>query len=380
MSDYPELIYWLALINESGLKLSLVKPIIQRWCVAEQRPLAELFELSPLEWETTFGVSDQEAERAIATRRKLAQQAAALKQWQAAGIEPITFLDARYPGRLAHTLPPARQPLILWAQGALNILNQPGVTMLGSQTPSDDSLEFIQELMTALAAEEVGLVSGYGRGLDRATFELMLAIENGRAVVVLPMGLSAFAKTTSKLTEAASAGQIALLSPFAPDTAFDEKLAEARNVLIDHLALALLIPDADEASQERGSAALDRGMPVFVSVTDTAGNRALIDRGALLLTDAGEVIELVQQAVIDAAFFDEPADLPEQAPDQMAIAAEAGAPLVAIPTISLQSDEDYALRSEDAEPIDSDEALDILSSGGEIPAILRQRLEQNDDD
>jgi hypothetical protein len=121
-------------------------------------------------------------------------------------------------------------------------------------------------------------------------------------------------------------------------------------------------------------------MPVFVSVTNTAGNRALIDRGALLLTDAGEVIELVQQAVIDAAFFDEPADLPGHAPAQTVIAAEAGAPLVAIPTISLQSDEDYALRSEDAEPIDSDEALDILSGGGEIPAILRQRLEQNDDD
>jgi hypothetical protein len=117
-------------------------------------------------------------------------------------------------------------------------------------------------------------------------------------------------------------------------------------------------------------------MPVFVGVTDTAGNRALIDRGALLLTDAGEVIELVQQAVIDAAFFDEPAELPEQAPDQVAFAAATGAP----PTVSLQSDEAYALRSDDVEPIDSDETLDILSGGGEIPAILRQRLEQKDND
>ncbi len=370
MPDYPEVIYWLALINESGLKLSLAKPIVQRWCLSEKRSLADLFDLSPLEWSTRFGLSEAEAERAVTAGDKLAGQAAALAEWQGQGIEPIIRIDSRYPKRLAYVLPPAKQPLILWAQGALNLLNEPGVAMLGSQAPDEATAKFISELMNTLVAEDIGLVSGYGRGLDRATFEAMLATENGHAVAVLPMGLRAFAKTTAKLASVVEARRIALVSPFVPDTPFQEKLAEARNLLIDHLALALLIPQTDVASQERGSAALGRGLSVFVGLTDTTGNRALIDQGALLLTDAGEVVEMVQQAMVDTALLE------EQANDEAEAALPVAPPLVSTPSASLDPDDDYALRLEEVEPIGGDEALDILSMGGQVPEVLRQRLKK----
>ena len=107
MADHPEVVYWLALINESGLKLSRVKPIIQRWCVVEKRSLADLFDMSPLDWSTTFGLSEHEAQRVQPLRRKLEQQAAALATWQTQGIETLLHIDPRYPHRLAQTLPPA---------------------------------------------------------------------------------------------------------------------------------------------------------------------------------------------------------------------------------------------------------------------------------
>lgn len=373
MADYPEIVYWLTLINASGLKLNLVKPIIQRWCLIDKRSLADLFEQSPLEWSTTFGLSDHEAEQAAAASAKLSRQAAVLAEWEQQGIEPISCIDARYPKRLIHTLPPAQQPLILWVQGAVNLLNEPGIAILGDETAAKNNTEFIGELMSTLVEEQIGLVSGYGRGLDRASFEATLALDEGWAVVMLPMGLSAFAKTTSVLTDLVAAQRIVLVSPFAPETAYQENLAEARTLLIDHLALALLIPEADEASNERGAAALDWGLPVFVGMNDTAGNRALLDLGALLLTDAGEVIEMVQQAMIDATLLDE-------AEEELPVAAPAISP-VAAPAVDLfDADDNYALHTEEIEPIDSEEALEILSTGGQIPEILRQRLEQSDEE
>ena len=372
MPDYPELIYWLALINESNLKLNLVKPIIQQWCFSERRSLTELFDLSPWEWSTRFGLADDEANRAVTARDKLPKQAAVVAQWRAQNIEPLIRTDPRYPRRLIHILPPAKQPSILWARGALNLLNEPGVALLGGQIPDEPTTKLINELMRTLVNEDISLISGYGRGLDRATFEAMLATQGGWAVTVLPLGLSAFAKSTSKLEEAVATQRIVLVSPFAPDTPFQEKLAEARSLIIDHLALALLIPQTDDDAEARASAALERGLPVFVGLTDTTGNRALIDQGALLLTDAGEVIEMVQQAIIDTALLEEdealiePASVAPVTPSFSATSADAG--------------DNYTLPVEEVEPIDSDEALEILSLGGNVPEILRKRLKKSTQD
>ena len=57
----------------------------------------------------------------------------------------------------------------------------------------------------------------------------------------------------------------------------------------DSLALALLVPEVDQTSHPRASAALDRGMPVLVGMTDSQENRALIAAGAFLMTDTGQI-------------------------------------------------------------------------------------------
>ncbi len=373
MADYSEKVYWLALIQKSKLKLNLVKPIILRWAVSEGRSLADLFDLSPLELSTTFGLPDDDAERMLSISSQLDTQATELEQWQAQKLEPLLVTDPRYPKRLKYTLPPSKQPLVLWVRGDTNLLNQPGVTMLGYHGSEKNIAAFISKLMTTLEAESIGLVSGYSRGLDRETFDMMLATESGTTVAMLPMGLSAFAKTTRKLDAAVEAGRTVLVSPFPPDTGYQEKLADARNLLIDHLTLALLIPDSDAESQERAAAAIERGLPVFVK-ENTAGNRELLDRGALLLTDAGEVLDWVQQAMVDDAMLE---------PEDEKLSAEelAAAPLsVTAPVAPEVSDEDYSLRGEEVPPIDSEEAMELLSLGGAIPEVLRRRLDKSDDD
>jgi predicted Rossmann fold nucleotide-binding protein DprA/Smf involved in DNA uptake len=190
---------------------------------------------------------------------------------------------------------------------------------------------------------------------------------------MIPMGLNAFAKTTAKLKPVVDAKQIALISPFAPHISFEEKFSEARNLLIDHLALALLILDPNEDAQKRASAALERGLPVLVRPSDTKANRNLIDQGALLLTDTGEVVEMVQQAMVDES-------LVEQTDEGVSSTPSFPASPISTPIVPVDSDDDYALHTEDMDPIDSDEAIEILSMGGEVPEILRRRLEESEED
>jgi predicted Rossmann fold nucleotide-binding protein DprA/Smf involved in DNA uptake len=368
MSNYPETVYWLTLIQKSGLKLNILKPIILRWCLTDRRSLADLFTLSPLELTTTFGLTDANAEAILAAAPQFPAMAGTLAQWQSQGIETLIRTDARYPKRLTRALSLAKQPLVLWAKGDIRLLNRPAVTIMGQDSPDPTQTAFITELITTLEAAEVGLISGYSRGLDRSTYELITATAAGFAVIMLPMGLAAFAQTTTRLDASVQAGQTLLVSPFPPETTYNEKLAEARNLLIDHLALALLIPDSDEESQARGMAALERGLPVLVK-SDTANNRDLLGKEALLLTDPGEVIEWVQQMMVDEVLLED-----DDAPESV-FEAQVAAPLAATaPAEPELSTEDYSLRAEEIPPIDSAEALELLSLGGEIPPILRDRL------
>jgi predicted Rossmann fold nucleotide-binding protein DprA/Smf involved in DNA uptake len=368
--SYAEAVYWLTLINEHSLKLNLVKTIIQRWCVLEQRTVADLFDLSPLEWSTTFGLSSEEGERAASLNHKLEAQAKAMAHWQAQGIDVLLRTDPRYPRRLAQLLPPAQQPLLLWGQGDLSLLNEPAVAVLGNES-TGPTATFIDELMQVLVDETIGLVSGYSRGLDRSTFETMLTTPGGRAIAIIPMGLSAFAQTTSKLAQAIQTGRIALISPFVPDTTFNEKFADARNLLIDYLALTLLVLDTDDDALARATVALERNLPVLVHPADNEVTRTLIDKGAFLLTDPGEVIEMAQQAMIDDTMLEE---TPEPGPIYQPLAP------VSPPVLPDNSTDDYTLHTEELEPIDSDEALEILSMGGDVPEILRKRLEESEEE
>ncbi|GAB4429522.1 MAG: hypothetical protein Kow0031_10070 [Anaerolineae bacterium] len=371
MEKHPEVVYWLALTQHSGLKLNIIKPIILRWCLQERRPLSALFELSPLEMGATFGLSEADADQILAVPARLPEQAALLARWQQQGIHLLARTDPRYPRRLAHALSPAKQPLLLWAEGRLELLNQPLVNLLGQPGQDKSAADFIAELVGTLEQEGIGLVSGYSRGLDRDAFDLMLASATGFAVALLPMGLAAFAQTTATLAPAVEAGRAALVSPFAPDTPYQERLAEARTLLIDHLSLALLIPDADDDAQSRATQALDRGLPVFVK-ENTPGNHQLIDQGALLLTDAGEVVDWVQQALVDDVLLDTDE---EAAPE--AVSPAAAAPLTdTAPVAPPRSDEDFKLRVEDVPLLDSDEAIEVLSMGGDLPEVLRDRLKK----
>ena len=77
---------------------------------------------------------------------------------------------------------------------------------------------------------------------------------------------------------------------------------------------------------------------------------------------------MVQQAMIDAALQESEEE--EYLPP----------PPAPTTPVAVDSDDNYSLHIEEIEPMDSQEALEILSLGGEIPEVLRQRLQESEDD
>lgn len=352
--------YWLALIYGSGLRLNVIKPIVQQWYLMEGRSVVDLFNLSVAELSLHFNIAEPEAKKILLAAKTHTRYMKQLDGWEKQGITVLPLSHPQYPTRLLNTLPPQRQPLLLWGKGNLDLLNKPMITVLGNGDADEMHLETMQTMVTELAKENIGVVSGYGKGLDRRAFETVLEMDEGQAIAILPLGITEFEKLTGKLSPHLTDGKTVLLSPFKPEAAYKEAFTAARNLLVDSLAMVLLVPEVDETIKLRAFAAMERGMPVLVGVTDTPENRELVAAGAFLMTDTDEVVELVQQAVIDDALQSQVAQKP------------AAAPLP--PKKMLNETDDYTLHSEVADPLPPAETIEILSAGGNVPSSLREKL------
>ena len=192
MDQSPEAAYWLTLAYASGLKLARVKAIVTPWCIEGGQSLAALFELSPAEIAIRIGISDEEGEQVIAAASRVPEQAKWLARLKNDGMQLITRGDPRYPRTLIRRLPLALQPLLLFCQGDIRILNRPSVAVIGTRDADNEEVSLARELTTLLAEEGLVVVSGLGKGVGQAAFEAALSTEEGQATAVLPMGISAF--------------------------------------------------------------------------------------------------------------------------------------------------------------------------------------------
>lgn len=343
--------YWLALMYGSGAGMAQAKAIIGQWCLAEERPLAALFELSPQELRRRL--KPGEAERVLAAGKQVQAQAALVERLQAGGVSVVTRADRHYPRSLAESLPPEQQPFLLFCRGAVDLLALPAVALLGSRNSGPAACDFAGKLATSLAGDGLNLVSGYARGVGQAAVRGALDGEEGQATIVLPQGIDTFRGGAGSLQDRLEQGRLLILSPFRPDAARDEKLAPARNRLIVGLAQAVVvIACGSEGHTWDGAAeALAQGKPLLAwdvgpeVEPSAAGNQALIERGGLPVADVEEAASGLEAALEEA--LDRGAEPVSPSPEEPA----------------------------NASPFDAAAALDLLARSGQVPKALRERLQ-----
>lgn len=212
----------------------------------------------------------------------------ALERWERAGLWVLPRSDPDYPARLKSLLR-TQSPPLLFGCGQRQLLNSPGVAVIGSRDATPEDLELATRLGAQAASEGLCIVSGAARGVDEAAMLGALAA-GGTAVGVLADGLFR-AVTSSKYRQHLGAGSLALVSPFNPDAGFDVGSAMSRNRYIYCLSSAAVVASVRREVGGTWSGAVENlkraWVPLWVRRSDDprSGSSALVAQGARWLPE-----------------------------------------------------------------------------------------------
>ncbi|HEU0014144.1 MAG TPA: DNA-processing protein DprA, partial [Longimicrobium sp.] len=224
-------------------------------------------------------------------RERARVAAAALARVGAVGITPD---DAAYPEPFRRLPDP---PFLLFACGRLDLLEKPGIAVVGTRAPTPYGRSAAAGLSGELARAGYAVVSGMARGIDSVAHAA--ALEAGGATVgVLGHGIDrVYPPENRRLFERVRRDGL-LLSELAPG---EEPLAgnfPRRNRLIAALSAGVLVVEMGEKSGARHTVeyALEQGKDVFavpgpIGSPMSAGTNQLLKEGARLVTSAADILE-----------------------------------------------------------------------------------------
>ena len=210
------------------------------------------------------------------------------------GRSLLRLHDGGYPPRLAEIADP---PLVLFAQGDLEVLAWPQLALVGSRSPTPPGRETAREFAAALAAAGLVITSGLALGIDAAAHRG--AIGAGvPSVAVGGRGLDEVYPAAHRELAKAIAGQGVLVSEFPIGTPPARHTFPRRNRIISGLCLGVLVVEASVRSGALITArfATEQGREVFAipgSIHNpmARGCHRLIRQGAKLVESVADVLE-----------------------------------------------------------------------------------------
>ncbi len=203
-----------------------------------------------------------------------------------------SLTDDNYPVLLRNTFNP---PYVLYYRGVLPNHDKL-VAIVGARKASPYGQNAAAMLAAALAAAQVGIVSGAARGID--TIAHQGALEQGYTIAVLGCGvdISYPPENARLLARIAEAG--AVISEYAPGVMAQARHFPARNRIISGLSRGVIVVEAAERSGALITAdfALEEGRDVFavpgsIFADGSKGTNRLIKQGAKLVDRVADVME-----------------------------------------------------------------------------------------
>ena len=251
------------------------------------------------------GLAGDLAARVVALLDRASGMAFELARLDEAGISTVTPFDGHYPGRFVDRLG-ASAPVLLYAAGAVELLGQPGVGVVGSRNVSSEGAQVAGAAAELAVRLGLPLVSGGARGVDQTA--MSAAFEAGGAVVGVQAESLVRKLRSPDIRRAIHEGRTVMVTPYSPEAPFSVGNAMGRNKLIYALSELTLVVAADAGtggSWSGADEALRRGfgrVAVWRGPGEGPGNAQLAERGAVPLTSLDEL----EAAVLEPA---EPADV-----------------------------------------------------------------------
>jgi predicted Rossmann fold nucleotide-binding protein DprA/Smf involved in DNA uptake len=208
----------------------------------------------------------------------------AVEEWQRNGIWIISRSDPDYPVRYKQHLKD-KAPPVLFGAGNQSLLKGGGLGMVGSRNVDEEGEAFCRRVAELCASNQVPVVSGGARGVDRIS--MTAALEAGGVTIGI-VAENLLRKSVERGNRQAIAeGRLLLLSPYHPNARFTVGTAMGRNKLIYAMADYTLIVSADLGKGGTWAGAAeelkrDNQRPVFVRTGNNVpqGNIKLLEMGA----------------------------------------------------------------------------------------------------
>jgi DNA processing protein len=279
---------WLAISLTQGLGPTRARKLIEHFGGVEA-----VFHASLTELEAT-GIQAVSAQ-AIATGKSQELAREEIARAASAGVAVISPEDACYPLRLKEIYDP---PLLLYVRGNPEVLQLPGIAMVGTRHPTPYGSGMAERLACDLAAQGLVIISGMARGVDTASHRGAITAK-GKTVAVFGTGVDViYPKENSRLSEQILALGGALISEFPLGSAAFPQNFPIRNRILSGMSIGVLVVEAAEYSGTRITArcALEQNREVFaipgnVTNKNSWGPNTLIKQGAKLVATWEDVWE-----------------------------------------------------------------------------------------
>ncbi len=211
-----------------------------------------------------------------------------------AGGRIVIHGDGAYPAALAEIDDP---PPVLYVQGNLLKEDALALAIVGSRAASTQGRLNAKRIAARLAGMGMTIVSGLAMGIDTWAHQGALSA-GGRTLAVLGCGLDQTYPAGNRGLRKKIAARGALISEFAMGTAPLPMNFPRRNRIISGISLGTLVVEAAKKSGSLITArfALEQGREVFaipgtIQLPRSQGGNLLIQKGAKLVQEAGDIVE-----------------------------------------------------------------------------------------
>ena len=279
---------WVALSLTPGLGPTTSRKLVAHFGSAEAVLRASLTELEGAGIQAVSAQSLATGKSAELAREELARA-------RDASITVLSMDDPLYPRRLKEIYDP---PVVLYVRGDAEVLNSPGIAVVGTRHPTPYGSGMAERLSCDLAGQGLVIISGMARGVDTASHRGAISAK-GKTVAVFGTGVDViYPKENSRLSEQILSGGGALISEFPLSTFAAPQNFPIRNRIISGMSIGVLVVEAAEYSGTRITArlALEQNRDVFavpgnVTNKNSWGPNTLIKQGAKLVATWEDVWE-----------------------------------------------------------------------------------------
>jgi DNA processing protein len=281
--------FWVAINHVNGLGPKRFRRILDTWGTPR-----EAWNQSKTELKRLLG--ERVATEFICLKERI-NPFKMLEEIYMEGINIVLESEEDYPDSLRSIPNP---PPLLYYRGELRAEDSVAVSIVGSRTPTVNGLYTAEEIAIALAQHGISVVSGLARGVDSAAHRGALK-GGGRTIAVLGSGLKKIYPPENRELAEEIANNGLIMSEYPLEMGPMKGNFPARNRIISGLSLAVLVVEAarDSGSLITASFALEQGREVFAvpgPIQNEAchGSNRLIQQGAYLFQDVGDILGLLQ--------------------------------------------------------------------------------------